>query len=399
MCLSSVSAAPGPVQDTLAAVTFTAERHDGLGSAAPVMTAGAEAIARRGVKGLDEVLRTMPGLSVKDYGGVGGLKTVSVRGLGAAHTAVCYDGAAISNAQNGQIDISRFNLDNVASLTVEIGPADDIFRPARTMSSGGVLTLNSKKPDFSDRSTLLKAQMRFASFGTYNPYILVQQKLSGSFDADASVNFTTSRGDYPFTLQNGSTVVTGRRAGSEVSILSTEANLRGELRSGARLTAKLNFLTSERGLPGAVILYAQNPTETLWDKDIVSVASYENNHSNGLKVKASLGYNLQWNRYLDVSTFYAEPEDDRYLQQEWSGSFIGQYSLLENFRTVLAQDLFVNHLGSNIPECQQPTRLTSVTSLNSQYRTESLTVTACLTATAYAESVASGEAAPSRFRI
>lgn len=388
-----------PVRDTIAAVTFTADRQGGLGSAAPVMTAGAEAIARRGARGLDEVLRTMPGLTVKDYGGVGGLKTVSVRGLGAAHTAVCYDGTAISNAQNGQIDISRFNLDNVASLTVEIGPADEIFRPARTMSSGGVLTVNSKRPDFSAGGTLLKARMRFASFGTYSPGLLLQQKLSDSFSLDASASYTRSEGDYPFKLQNGTSQTMERRTGSEVSILSTEANLRGDLPNGAALTSKVNFYTSQRGLPGAVIFYAQNPTETLWDKALVSAVSYEDVYSNGLKIKSSVGYNLEWNRYLDVSTFYAEPEDDRYLQQEWSASFIGQYSAGEALRFVLAQDLFVNRLSSSIPECPFPTRLSSITSLNAQYRSDRLTVTACLTATAITESVETGEAAPSRFRL
>ena len=45
---------------------------------------------------------------MKDYGGLGGLKTISIRNLGAAHTAVSYDGIAVSNSQAGQIDIGRF---------------------------------------------------------------------------------------------------------------------------------------------------------------------------------------------------------------------------------------------------------------------------------------------------
>ena len=56
------------------------------------------------------------GANVKDYGGIGGLKTVSVRNIGAAHTAVSYDGVVVSNSQAGQIDIGRFSLDNVSTL-------------------------------------------------------------------------------------------------------------------------------------------------------------------------------------------------------------------------------------------------------------------------------------------
>ena len=50
---------------------------------------------------------TVFGVTVKDYG-IGGLKTVSVRSLGANHTTVSYDGIALTDVQSGQIDIGRF---------------------------------------------------------------------------------------------------------------------------------------------------------------------------------------------------------------------------------------------------------------------------------------------------
>ena len=57
-----------------------------------------------------DAVRNFAGVNVKDYGGIGGLKTVSVRSLGANHTAVLYDGVAISDSQNGQIDFGKFIL-------------------------------------------------------------------------------------------------------------------------------------------------------------------------------------------------------------------------------------------------------------------------------------------------
>ena len=55
-------------------------------------------IMRYGMQNLADAVRRMPGVSLQDYGGVGGLKTVSVRGLGAKHTAVSYDGVVVSDA-------------------------------------------------------------------------------------------------------------------------------------------------------------------------------------------------------------------------------------------------------------------------------------------------------------
>ena len=53
-----------------------------------------------------DAIRDFPGVIIKDYGGIGGLKTVSVRGLGANHTAVLYDGVQINDAENGQVDLA-----------------------------------------------------------------------------------------------------------------------------------------------------------------------------------------------------------------------------------------------------------------------------------------------------
>src|ERR1700760_2891168 len=54
-----------------------------------------------------DAIRDFAGVNIKDYGGIGGLKTVSVRSLGANHLGVFYDGVEINDAQNGQIDLGR----------------------------------------------------------------------------------------------------------------------------------------------------------------------------------------------------------------------------------------------------------------------------------------------------
>ncbi len=87
-------------------------------------------------------------MTLKDYGGVGGLKTVSVRSLGAQHTAVLYDGVAIGDCQSGQVDISRFSLDNVSSLTLTIGQSDNIYQTARMSAAASALSIETSRPDF-----------------------------------------------------------------------------------------------------------------------------------------------------------------------------------------------------------------------------------------------------------
>lgn len=385
--------------DTLDAVKVSSSRKADAVATAPVRSMGAQGIARMGAAGLQDVLRTFTGISIKDYGGVGGLKTVQVRSLGAQHTAVSYDGMSISDACNGQVDLSRFSIEGLSEVTMEIGASDDIYSPARSFGAAGMLSLTSLMPSFEHGKTALSARMRFASFGTYNPYIGISRKLGDSWAASLEGDFLHSEGSYPFTLVNGKEVTREKRLGSDVGSLNAEARIYGELPHGGRLEGKLRCYGSRRGLPGAVIYYTQNPTERLWDRDISSNISYRRSWNSGWKLKAGASYSNMWNRYLNTSAFYQTPEEDIYRQQEGSASAVAGRSIGSRVNISLAEDLVYNTLWSNIPECQFPQRISSYTALRGQYKGERLTLTAGLGGLLMHEWVQNGEAAPDRARL
>ena len=57
-----------------------------LSATAPFQQMKKTDMERLGVSDVADAVRHFSGVSVKDYGGIGGLKTVSVRSLGAQHT-------------------------------------------------------------------------------------------------------------------------------------------------------------------------------------------------------------------------------------------------------------------------------------------------------------------------
>ena len=236
---------------------------------APVQTLGRGTIERSGAAGLNEVLRTFAGVSVRDYGGIGGLKTVSVRNLGAQHTAVSYDGTVVSDAQTGQVDISRFGLEDLSEVSVETGASDDIFRSARLLGAAGILNL--KTIQATDR---ISARIRYASFNTWNPGLSLSRALGQGWSAGASTEWLSSDGDYPFTLANGNYSTRERRLGGDVKTLRAEANISGSAGSSGRLHIKARYYRSDRGLPGPVIYYIQDPTERLGNSDASLSADY-----------------------------------------------------------------------------------------------------------------------------
>ena len=386
--------------DTLDVAIVTSGRNEHLSVSAPVRTMAASGILRSGARNLDEVLKTFAGVSVKDYGGIGGLKTVSVRNLGSQHTAVSYDGIPVTDAQNGQVDIGRFNLDNVSRITVSIGGTDDIFRSARHLTSAGILEINSVKPDFAQGPVQIDARMGVASFGTYSPYILYRQRLCRGWALSASANYISSKGNYPFVLHNGNLATEEKRRNSDVSSLSTEINVSGDMGRGGELAVKAYSMSSERGLPGQVILYTENTSERLWDRSFVANAMYTNNIGTVWRVRTGLCYSRAYNRCLNTDAAYAVPADDRYTQQEYSFSAIIQCTPLKSLRLVLAEDFFVNSLDSNIPECLFPVRFSSMTSLSAQYTAAGrFTATAGLVGTFSHETVSRGIPAPDRRRL
>ena len=125
-------------------VDVVAERQvSPLRASVPVQRIDRDRMLRLGLHTIPDALRHMAGITLRDYGGAGGMKTVSVRGIGARHTAVVYDGIALSDCQTGEIDLSRYSLDQLSTVALVIGDNDDIFQPARNQAAAATLYLET----------------------------------------------------------------------------------------------------------------------------------------------------------------------------------------------------------------------------------------------------------------
>ncbi len=194
---------------------------------APVQLLGKEKIESLGLSFLDEAVRTFSGVHITDYGGIGGMKTVSVRSLGAHHTAICYDGVVVSNAQGGQVDIGSFTLDNIDEVSLTIGQGDEIFQSARSFESSGVLNIKSRAPQFNDSPINVGLKMEAGSFGLYHPSLNMDLKISDRWSASIMGDWMTSDGEYPFTLVNNQLTTEEIRNNSDINTLRCEVNIYG----------------------------------------------------------------------------------------------------------------------------------------------------------------------------
>ena len=132
---------PEMPEDTLCEVVVTADR---IREIVPAQKLAGQQLERLRSNSVADALRYFSGVQVKDYGGIGGLKTVNVRSLGSQHVGVFYDGIQISNAQNGTVDLGKFSMDNMEVLSVYNGQKSDIFQSARDYASAAALYMVSR---------------------------------------------------------------------------------------------------------------------------------------------------------------------------------------------------------------------------------------------------------------
>ena len=67
----------------------------------PAQTLQGEQLEKLNALSVADAIRYFSGVQIKDYGGIGGLKTINVRSMGTQHVGVFYDGIQLGNAQNG----------------------------------------------------------------------------------------------------------------------------------------------------------------------------------------------------------------------------------------------------------------------------------------------------------
>ena len=252
-------------------------------SSSPLQRLSGSDLVRLGVTNVGDALKHMSGVTVKDYGGVGGLKTVGVRGLGAQHTAVFYDGVAVGDCQSGQVDLGRYSIENLSGVELSIGQGDDIYRNARMLAAAGVVSLETGTGLVGSDDGDVRATLRYGSFDTYRGSASYNRSLGSGWAFSAFGEYAASDGDYDYRVNNGALSVAGRRRNSQIEELRGEINASWTPSSAHQLRMKLYGYGSERGLPGAVIVNNPATSDKLSGHNIFGQLFYEYIPSQELK--------------------------------------------------------------------------------------------------------------------
>jgi outer membrane cobalamin receptor len=335
---------------------------------APQQTLSADQLERSGALQVSDAVKHFSGVQVKDYGGIGGLKTVSIRSLGAHYTAVAYDGIALSDYQTGQVDVGRFSLDNISHIRLTTSLSDDLLQPARNLSLGGLIQIASQTFLPKTRRDELKAGLRTGSWQLLNPFLAYSRTLGNSFIWNVSGEYLRSKGDYPFRMDGEMR----RRRHSETDNRKGEANLTGTLRNGGHLSLKAYYYNSDRNIPGAVISNTTYSGESMADQTAFAQAVYRQTFGNRWTLLSNLKYSTTATQY--AHQLYPNL-NSRYHQREAYGNASLLYQPSERLSFAWANDGILGHFRALLTTKRfTPSRITALSALSGKYETPRFTL-------------------------
>jgi vitamin B12 transporter len=362
-------------------ILTTSKREFKLESPMPVQILAGKQLEKLNSLTVADAIRYFSGVQLKDYGGIGGLKTINVRSLGSAHTAVFYDGMSVANAQNGQVDLGKYTLDNIEAIELYNGQKSTIFQPARGFFASSTLYLKTKTPVFSSgKKANVKASIKTGSFGLFNPSVLYQQKITSSISLTASTEWLTADGKYKYRYQkkNGYDTTAVRQNG-DIQALRSELNLHAKVGANGEALLKAYYYDSERGLPGAILANRYDYYQRQWDRNFFVHGSYQNTFSKKYELLANIKFSRDYSRYIDPDYKTLQGAlDNRYYQNEFYASAVNQYAIKNWWKVSLATDFSINTLDANLYRFPYPTRYSYLGALSTEMHWQRLDIQANL---------------------
>lgn len=289
VCPLSLLAADGMPGDSLHMLNevVVEARHRPLATVQTLEGAELQALASTSIA---DALKYFAGVQIKDYGGLGGLKTINVRSLGAQHVGVYIDGIRITNAQNGTVDLGKFSLSTLESVSLFNANKLDRCQSPSEFASGATVYLRTRRPA-SDSLSVLGAA---GSFHTYRARLTAQLN-RGGWAGFLDGEYLNSKGDYKFRYRSEYEDTVGTRRNSDIEYFRVEG---AAFHKG--FSSHIYCYVSERGVPGGIVRRLSDKYVNIgreWDADWFGQASWNHSFSSAHQLLVNAKYTQEYLRY------------------------------------------------------------------------------------------------------
>jgi Outer membrane cobalamin receptor protein len=361
-----------------------------------------------------DALRYFSGVQVKDYGGLGGLKTIDVRNMGTHYVGVFFDGIQLGNAQNGVVDLGKFSLDDMSALTLYNGQKSEIFQSAKDFAAASTVYLRTKRPVFRDeKKTNFIARFKTMSINYINPSFRLERKLSERVNMSMSSEYVKSDGRYRFRYKRHNLDGTvaydtaATRFNSDIEAIRVESGLFGNMNNGTWY-AKAYYYDSDRGAPGAIVGNKFSDGYRQKDKNFFLQGDVLKDIGDKYHFQLKAKYAYDYMNYLarDTTTVLGEVVtesaqfDNTYYQQEAYLSAVNMYNIKPWWDVSLAVDFQWNKLNATLKGIASPfafpTRNSTLVSVASSVNLGKIKAMGSVIGTYIHETVKNGAEAPDK---
>lgn len=251
-----------------------------------------------------QLMTLFPGVQLRSYGGVGGMKTVSFRSLGAGHTTVVSDYLVYSNTQSGMNDLGQIPADFLQKLEIINMAATSVDYPVSAKLSGCLVSMQSKHAWNERDSSQLALGLQAGSFQTFGGNVLGlfhRNKWRVSF----SGKYRTFEGNYPFAYWNANTRTKTTRKNGDISDLFGTISTVYRLNNHHIFSIQFNGSDYSKGLPGAVVFYNETADQRLSGNGLTASFQHQFNKNNW-QSRSSVDFQHGYLNYLDSSYLNAQ---------------------------------------------------------------------------------------------
>lgn len=258
-----------------------------------------------------EILQKIEGINLKSYGGLGGLKTISVRSLGSQHSAISVDGFSLQNSQTGQVNLAQIQTNNIESIAVGVGEQIGYLNPVSSQIAGNNVALQTFEMGFMNYadSVQIRANSRIGSFGQVSAYGAAKVKIKKGFVSGFG-NYRKANGLYSYQMNNGLESSSAVRSNNDYQDQYFGGVIGYEFKNFAQARFSYKNSSINQGLPGAVILYNNSADERLTTSDHAISTDLQFRIGENWFARAYASGNSNTMRYFDPTYFNAAGEVD-----------------------------------------------------------------------------------------
>jgi vitamin B12 transporter len=200
------------------------------------------------------LLQKFTGITVKNYGGVGAIKTISFRGISGTHTGIVLDGFLIQNNQIGQVDLSTLPTENLERISFINGGNEEELVPVSALNLGNYLSMSSFESTFPMDQFSIRTHSKIGSFGYFDNYFALKQRVSRSFYS-VSGKYRIYQGDFDYLYKNGNQPIQDKRSNNDLKDGGIVFSFGSLIGKSTRFFTSYQTNGFDKGLPGPIILY------------------------------------------------------------------------------------------------------------------------------------------------